>query len=77
MEAIHIFIRGDSLQYLVLVYLVRQWKLLPAEYIVLICHYAQQPKESVIDNLERFMGQIKPALDELTPYAPDTVAVAN
>ena len=57
--------------------LVRQWKLLPAEYIVLICHYAQQPKESVIDNLERFMQDIKPALDELTPYAPDTVAVAN
>ncbi len=48
--------------------LVRQWKLLPAEYIVLIVHYAQRPKEHVIDNVERFMQKIKSSLDELTPY---------
>ena len=49
--------------------LVRQWELLPAEYISLIVHYAQQPKESVIRNLEVFMSEVKPALDALTSYA--------
>lgn len=48
--------------------LVRQWELLPAEYISLIVHYAQQPKESVIRNLELFMSEVKPALDALTSY---------
>ena len=48
---------------------IAQWKQLPAEYAVLIFHYAQQPKESVIQQLELFMTEIKPALDELTPYA--------
>ncbi|WP_100812484.1 LLM class flavin-dependent oxidoreductase [Microbacterium sp. BR1] len=47
---------------------VEQWKLLPAEYCVLIFHYAQQPKESVIRNLELFMKHVKPELDKLTPY---------
>ena len=35
--------------------LVRQWKMLPAVYIVFIVHYAQRPKEYVIDDLDRFM----------------------
>ena len=48
--------------------LVEQWQQLPAEYIVLIWHYAQQPKESVIHNMELFMKHVKPALDELTHY---------
>jgi alkanesulfonate monooxygenase SsuD/methylene tetrahydromethanopterin reductase-like flavin-dependent oxidoreductase (luciferase family) len=48
---------------------VSQWKQLPAEYIVLIYHYAQAPKEAVIDQLKLFMREVKPALDELTPYA--------
>ncbi len=48
--------------------LVRQWNELPAEYLTLILHYAQQPLDSVIRNLEVFMKEIKPALDELTPY---------
>ncbi len=48
--------------------LVAQWQDLPCEYIVVTWHYAQQPKESVIDQLEIFMKEIKPALDELTPY---------
>ena len=47
---------------------VEQWKILPAEYVVLIWHYAQQPKQATIDDLELFMKQVKPALDELTRY---------
>ena len=38
--------------------------------MILIYHYAQQPKESVIANLKLFMDEVKPALDELTDY-PD------
>lgn len=52
--------------------LVAQWQQLPAEYVVLIWHYAQQPKESVIHNLKLFMQQVKPALDELTTYTETT-----
>jgi alkanesulfonate monooxygenase SsuD/methylene tetrahydromethanopterin reductase-like flavin-dependent oxidoreductase (luciferase family) len=48
---------------------VAQWQELPAEFVVLIFHYAQQPKESVIRNMELFIEHIKPALDELTEYA--------
>jgi alkanesulfonate monooxygenase SsuD/methylene tetrahydromethanopterin reductase-like flavin-dependent oxidoreductase (luciferase family) len=48
--------------------LVEEWKQFPAEYVTLIYHYAQMPKEVVIRNLELFMREIKPALDELTPY---------
>jgi alkanesulfonate monooxygenase SsuD/methylene tetrahydromethanopterin reductase-like flavin-dependent oxidoreductase (luciferase family) len=44
---------------------VRQWRELPAEYAVLIYHYAQQPKESVIEDLRLFMREVKPALDEV------------
>jgi alkanesulfonate monooxygenase SsuD/methylene tetrahydromethanopterin reductase-like flavin-dependent oxidoreductase (luciferase family) len=47
---------------------VAQWKYLPAEYVILIYHYAQQPKDSVIENLRLFMEEVKPALDELTGY---------
>lgn len=57
--------------------LVRQWRKLPAEYVSLILHYAQQPKDSVIENLERFMTHVKPALDELTPYAEPEEATAT
>jgi alkanesulfonate monooxygenase SsuD/methylene tetrahydromethanopterin reductase-like flavin-dependent oxidoreductase (luciferase family) len=45
--------------------LIEQWKLFPAEFIVLIFHYAQMPKEAVIESLELFMRHIKPALDEV------------
>ncbi len=51
--------------------LVKQWHALPAEYIVLITHFAQQPLDSVVSGLDTFMREIKPALDELTPYATD------
>lgn len=44
------------------------WQQLPAEYVVLIFHYAQQPKDSVIRNMELFMEHVKPALDALTDY---------
>lgn len=47
---------------------VAQWRQLPAEYVVLIYHYAQQPKESVIENLRLFMTEIVPALDECIDY---------
>ncbi len=50
---------------------VEQWKHLPAEYVILIYHYAQQPKDSVIENLRLFMEEVKPALDEFTDY-PET-----
>jgi alkanesulfonate monooxygenase SsuD/methylene tetrahydromethanopterin reductase-like flavin-dependent oxidoreductase (luciferase family) len=44
---------------------VRQWRELPAEYAVVIYHYAQQPKDSVIEDLRLFMREVKPALDEV------------
>ena len=47
--------------------MVRQWQELPAEYCMLILHYAQQPLESCIWNLEKFMKEIKPALDDYPP----------
>jgi len=47
---------------------VELWRQLPAEYVVLIYHYAQQPAESVIRQLELFMEHVKPALDEMTDY---------
>ena len=57
--------------------LVSQRRDFPAEYIVLILHYAQQPADSVIRNLETFMREVKPALDELTMYPePATAEVA-
>jgi alkanesulfonate monooxygenase SsuD/methylene tetrahydromethanopterin reductase-like flavin-dependent oxidoreductase (luciferase family) len=48
--------------------LVEEWRQLPAEYLTLIYHYAQMPKDEVIDNLRIFMEQVKPALDEMTRY---------
>ena len=48
--------------------LVAQWKELPCEYIVVTWHYAQQPKEELMEQLGIFMEHVKPALDELTPY---------
>ncbi len=51
-------------------HLVDEWKQMPAEYLTLIYHYAQMPKDAVIDNLRLFMEKVKPALDELTQY-PD------
>jgi len=47
---------------------VQLWSQLPAEYVVLIYHFAQQPADSVIRQLELFMEHVKPSLDELTTY---------
>lgn len=47
---------------------IKLWQQLPAEYVVLIYHFAQQPKDDVIRNMELFMEHVKPALDELTDY---------
>jgi alkanesulfonate monooxygenase SsuD/methylene tetrahydromethanopterin reductase-like flavin-dependent oxidoreductase (luciferase family) len=53
--------------------LIDQFTQLPAEHLVLITHYAQQPKEDVIRQMELFMEHIKPSLDELTDAATATV----
>jgi hypothetical protein len=37
--------------------------------MTLIFHYAQMPKEVVIENMSLFMEHIKPALDELVDAA--------
>ncbi|MPZ23011.1 MAG: LLM class flavin-dependent oxidoreductase [Dehalococcoidia bacterium] len=56
---------------------IEQWKQLPAEYAVIICHYAQQPLESVVENLSQFMEHIKPELDEMTAYSQEPVAAGR
>ncbi len=48
--------------------LVEEWKQFPCEYVTLIYHYAQMPKDEVVENLEAFMKHVKPALDELAQY---------
>ena len=47
---------------------VQQWDELPAEYVVLIYHYSQMPKERVVEGLEQFMTHVKPSLDDMTDY---------
>ena len=39
----------------------------PAEYLTLIFHYAQQPKDEVIWELEQFMRHIWPTLEAVEP----------
>ena len=51
-----------------------QWKKLPAEYAVLIMHVAQMPADVAARNLELFMSEIVPALDEVIPYSEDEAA---
>ncbi|MBM3558671.1 MAG: hypothetical protein FJX53_02010 [Alphaproteobacteria bacterium] len=41
----------------------------PCEYLCLIWHYAQAPKQSVIDEIELFMTKVLPRLD--VPDFPD------
>jgi len=45
--------------------LMKQWSVFPAEYITLINHYAQTPSDVVIEQLDTFQNQVKPALDEV------------
>jgi alkanesulfonate monooxygenase SsuD/methylene tetrahydromethanopterin reductase-like flavin-dependent oxidoreductase (luciferase family) len=54
---------------------VDQWKQLPAEYITLIYHYAQCPKDEMINQLKIFMEEVKPALDEIADF-PEAEAAA-
>lgn len=42
--------------------LVEEWKRMPAEYITLIWHYAQQPKDDVIREMELVMSMVLPDL---------------
>jgi hypothetical protein len=46
---------------------IAEWKhtyeRIPAEYICLIWHYAQCPKETVIEELEIFMEKVLPELE--------------
>ena len=45
--------------------LIEQWKTLPGEHIALVNHYAQMPKDAVIETIDIFQHEIKPALDEV------------
>jgi alkanesulfonate monooxygenase SsuD/methylene tetrahydromethanopterin reductase-like flavin-dependent oxidoreductase (luciferase family) len=54
--------------------LVEQWRVFPAEHITLINHYAQTPKEVVIETLDTFMRAVKPALDEVIADAQRAAA---
>jgi hypothetical protein len=38
--------------------LVDEWKQVPYEFLTLIYHYAQMPKEAVIDNLDISCGRL-------------------
>ena len=49
--------------------LIEQWTVFPAEYITLINHYAQTPADVVIEQLDLFQNQVKPALDEIIHHA--------
>ncbi len=43
---------------------VREWEEVPAEYLMFIWHYAQQPKELVIREMEIFMEEIYPEIKD-------------
>lgn len=49
--------------------MVAEWKHVPSEYLTLIYHFAQMPKEAVLYNLDRFLTEIKPDLDEIEEKA--------
>lgn len=44
---------------------LNEWRAFPAEHVALVNHYAQMPKDAVIETLETFCRHIKPALDEV------------
>ncbi len=46
-----------------------EWAKVPCEYLTLIWHYAQQPKEEVIWELEQFMQHIWPTLEAVESSA--------
>ena len=49
---------------------------MPAEFITLIYHYAQMPKDKVIKNMIEFNEVVKPVLDEITAKAGHDMAIA-
>lgn len=57
--------------------LVAQWETFPAEFITLIYHYAQIPKDKTIENIIAFNEVVKPALDEITASAGHVAAAAE
>jgi len=46
---------------------IRQWRVIydevPAEYIVLIWHWDEQPKDDMLEELRLFMEKVLPALE--------------
>jgi hypothetical protein len=42
---------------------VRMYQEMPSEYITLVFHYAQQPKEDCINTISRFMTEVWPHLE--------------
>jgi alkanesulfonate monooxygenase SsuD/methylene tetrahydromethanopterin reductase-like flavin-dependent oxidoreductase (luciferase family) len=55
--------------------LLDEFNQVPADYLVLIYHYAQMPKDKVLENMNTFMREVKPAIDEL--LAKKQAASAN
>jgi alkanesulfonate monooxygenase SsuD/methylene tetrahydromethanopterin reductase-like flavin-dependent oxidoreductase (luciferase family) len=49
---------------------VKEWEQLPAEYLILISHYAQQPKQAVIQELEAFATKVMPEIGGFATGAP-------
>ncbi|MPZ23035.1 MAG: LLM class flavin-dependent oxidoreductase [Dehalococcoidia bacterium] len=47
--------------------LVSEWERVPAEYLIFIWHYAQQPKEDVIREMEVFMKEVYPEIRDAFP----------
>jgi alkanesulfonate monooxygenase SsuD/methylene tetrahydromethanopterin reductase-like flavin-dependent oxidoreductase (luciferase family) len=47
----------------------QEWARVPSEYLTLIWHYAQQPKDEVIWELEQFMKHIWPTLEAVQSSA--------
>jgi alkanesulfonate monooxygenase SsuD/methylene tetrahydromethanopterin reductase-like flavin-dependent oxidoreductase (luciferase family) len=47
----------------------RTYEQVPAEFITVIFHYAQQPKDDVIRELELFMSKVVPSLEAAEPDA--------
>ncbi len=47
----------------------RTYEQVPAEFITVIFHYARQPKDDVIRELELFMSKVVPSLEAAEPDA--------
>ncbi len=47
--------------------LVDEWTRVPSEYLIFIWHYAQQPKDDVIREMETFMTHVYPEIKDAYP----------